>query len=366
MKKILILMLALLLVFSLVACNGTDDPNNDDPLNRDPGTTQNGGENNNSGENNNGTQGGNDISGTQGGEDNPGTQDGFIMTGGPVGNPAPAHAFPHNLKFVVDSSVYAIKVTVIKLGNDYMFINLTGVSDILVDYYKSSGEEWLFYQMGFGANRSEEGVWYDYGTRSWEDLEEELHRTAPLAHLVYGLNVSDFSSTGESQVVAGVTVRGYTVDFGGEEETFWISDDGFVFKNTYSDNTCVTEWDTSITSFPYDVSNVPLPDDEPVEPAKPTIPDDAPMTWTKAEVAENNLNAFARLTYNVPEPAVSYTVMNVSTSLGLSIKFASEADVQVWKQALVDAGFSQGSTLYQSATHMIVFSGLTATIGFQY
>lgn len=56
MKKLLILMLALLLAFSLVACDSGDDPNNDDPLNRDPGTSQNGGENNN------GTQGG-----TQGG-----------------------------------------------------------------------------------------------------------------------------------------------------------------------------------------------------------------------------------------------------------------------------------------------------------
>ena len=56
MKKLLILMLALLLAFSLVACDSGDDPNNDNPLNCDPGTSQNGGENNN------GTQGG-----TQGG-----------------------------------------------------------------------------------------------------------------------------------------------------------------------------------------------------------------------------------------------------------------------------------------------------------
>ena len=56
MKKFLILMLALLLAFSLVACDSGDNSNNDDPLNRDPGTSQNGGENNN------GTQGG-----TQGG-----------------------------------------------------------------------------------------------------------------------------------------------------------------------------------------------------------------------------------------------------------------------------------------------------------
>ena len=56
MKKILVLMLSLLLVFSLVACDSGDNPNpsgtnnNDDPLNRDPGTSQSG--------NQGGTQGG--------------------------------------------------------------------------------------------------------------------------------------------------------------------------------------------------------------------------------------------------------------------------------------------------------------------
>ena len=56
MKKFLVLMLSLLLVFSLVACNSGDNPNpsgtnnNDDPLNRDPGTSQSG--------NQGGTQGG--------------------------------------------------------------------------------------------------------------------------------------------------------------------------------------------------------------------------------------------------------------------------------------------------------------------
>ena len=50
MKKLLILMLALLLAFSLVACDSGDDPNNDNPLNRDPGTSQSG--------NQGGTQGG--------------------------------------------------------------------------------------------------------------------------------------------------------------------------------------------------------------------------------------------------------------------------------------------------------------------
>jgi len=56
MKKLIVLLLALVMVFALAACDSGDDPNNDDPLNRDPGTSQNGGENNN------GTQGG-----TQGG-----------------------------------------------------------------------------------------------------------------------------------------------------------------------------------------------------------------------------------------------------------------------------------------------------------
>ena len=47
MKKILVLLLSLLLVFSLVACDNGNNPdpsgtNNDDPLNRDPGTSQGG------------------------------------------------------------------------------------------------------------------------------------------------------------------------------------------------------------------------------------------------------------------------------------------------------------------------------------
>ena len=56
MKKLIALLLALVMVFALAACDSEDNPNNDDPLNRDHGTSQNGGENNN------GTQGG-----TQGG-----------------------------------------------------------------------------------------------------------------------------------------------------------------------------------------------------------------------------------------------------------------------------------------------------------
>ena len=56
MKKLIALLLALVMVFALAACDSEDNPNNDDPLNHDHGTSQNGGENNN------GTQGG-----TQGG-----------------------------------------------------------------------------------------------------------------------------------------------------------------------------------------------------------------------------------------------------------------------------------------------------------
>lgn len=40
MKKIIALMLALMMVFTLAACGNNDVPNNDDPLNRDPGTSQ--------------------------------------------------------------------------------------------------------------------------------------------------------------------------------------------------------------------------------------------------------------------------------------------------------------------------------------
>ena len=49
MKKLIALLLALVMIFALAACDSGDDPNNDNPLNRDPGTSQtddNGGENN--------------------------------------------------------------------------------------------------------------------------------------------------------------------------------------------------------------------------------------------------------------------------------------------------------------------------------
>lgn len=57
MKKLIALLLVLMMVFALAACNDNDNPNGDDPLNRDPGTSQGG------------TQGGEDNPGTQGGED---------------------------------------------------------------------------------------------------------------------------------------------------------------------------------------------------------------------------------------------------------------------------------------------------------
>lgn len=61
MKKILALLLALMMIFALAACNSNDNPNGDDPLNRDPGTSQT--------DDQGATQGGEDNSGTQGGDD---------------------------------------------------------------------------------------------------------------------------------------------------------------------------------------------------------------------------------------------------------------------------------------------------------
>ncbi len=61
MKKIIALLLALMMIFALAACNNNDYPNGDDPLNRDPGTSQT--------DNQGGTQGGEDNPGTQGGDD---------------------------------------------------------------------------------------------------------------------------------------------------------------------------------------------------------------------------------------------------------------------------------------------------------
>ena len=42
MRKLLMILLSLLLLFSLVACGNNDTPGNYDPLNRDPGTSQTG------------------------------------------------------------------------------------------------------------------------------------------------------------------------------------------------------------------------------------------------------------------------------------------------------------------------------------
>ena len=61
MKKIIALLLALMMIFALAACNNNDNPNGDDPLNRDPGSSQT--------DNQGGTQGGEDNPGTQGGDD---------------------------------------------------------------------------------------------------------------------------------------------------------------------------------------------------------------------------------------------------------------------------------------------------------
>lgn len=67
MKRILAIIIALLLVFSLAACGGDKQPNNDDPLNRDdPSTSQTQGGTNNPGDN----------------TDNPNLDFGSIMAGG--------------------------------------------------------------------------------------------------------------------------------------------------------------------------------------------------------------------------------------------------------------------------------------------
>ncbi len=63
MKRIIAILLTLLLVFSLAACDNGDNPNGDDPLNRNDGTTQ-GGENTNPGGNNDNPGGNTDNPGT--------------------------------------------------------------------------------------------------------------------------------------------------------------------------------------------------------------------------------------------------------------------------------------------------------------
>ena len=58
MKKIMALLLALVMVFALAACDSGDDPNNDNPLNREDDTSST---DNQGGENNSSNAGNNDI-----------------------------------------------------------------------------------------------------------------------------------------------------------------------------------------------------------------------------------------------------------------------------------------------------------------
>ncbi len=349
MKKLLSLLLALLLMLSLAACGKGKDNNEDDGgfLNREGKTTQG----------DNPSQGGKD--GTA--QEDPQSDEPKIYTDGEVGMPAPAYVLPENVQIVVrDDESFISDYTVTKLGDDYMLISeREETSYIDVIYFKAAGSVWERYRMTFGGlDEASQGVWFEEGyDHEWEDVEEALVEHFILIYQRVNLVPSDFSSTGEYYRTSDhVTVRAYTAAWDTEAVTCWISDEGFVFKTSLV-TAVVTKWDTSVKTFAYDTANLPAKE---TETEKPTVPDDAPMTWTRAEVAEDSVKLFARLTYGVPEPA-AYTVQRISASTGLAIVFESDADLQAWKQALTDAGFSQGSVM-SSATHMVIFTGKTATI----
>ncbi len=229
MKKLFALLLALMMIFILAACDNGDNPGNTD----NPGTSQ-GGEN---------TPGGNTDN--PGNNDNPGNQTGQIVTGGEVGKPAPAHNLPQNFKVFIDDTQYAQDITITKIGNDYMFINARG-SDILVSCYKSVGSAWVLYQKNT-TDGTLNGEWFEYGERTEEDLQTALVDHMLLSHLRY-FSLDEFSSTGESQVISGVTVKAYEVDFGGIMEKYWFSDAGVVFKDSFN-SSFVSSWDTTVTAF---------------------------------------------------------------------------------------------------------------------
>ena len=261
MKKILILMLALLLVFSLVACNGTDDPNNDDPLNRDPGTTQNGGENNNSGENNNGTQSGNENPGTQGSEETPGTQTDPITSGGEVGVSAPkTYEIPNNVKMVQTNQSGPTEI-VIKIGNDYYYSN-TLDGDTIEKYFKynSDIEQWVYYKRFTGTSWQLDSETYsgDNGAAYYENVMTACFGYIILSNDYANSDPNDggvaLTTTGRSQKIAGIDAKEYTTSVDSMKETFWLADSGIClgYSGLYETST-VTAWDTSVTSFGVDL-----------------------------------------------------------------------------------------------------------------
>jgi len=89
--------------------------------------------------------------------------------------------------------------------------------------------------------------------------------------------------------------------------------------------------------------------------------------WKNAEVKEYDLEDFAELTNNVPEPETPYTINVISTASGLSISFESESDADKYLQLVKENGFTlkseiYGMPTYENNTHEIQFSGVDIII----
>ena len=89
-------------------------------------------------------------------------------------------------------------------------------------------------------------------------------------------------------------------------------------------------------------------------------PDDSKPSGGTVESEWDNAE-YADYTNGVPEPELAYTITGASKVLGMNITFskADEAQVDTWKQALVDSGFTlieednYGVDTYENDTHTI-------------
>ena len=171
MKKILALLLALMLIFALAACNNNDNPNGDDPLNRDPGTSQ-------------------------GGEDNSGTQDGNQDIGG--------SAWPDNefTKLVPKPSF--------TLQTPYADEKEFGVAftDATTDQIKAYVEQVKAEGFTIGERIEEESAmgitYYSFSAKNADGYEVEIFSTSDSkGMLITSPNGTQGGNQGESQIVDG-------------------------------------------------------------------------------------------------------------------------------------------------------------------
>ncbi len=91
--------------------------------------------------------------------------------------------------------------------------------------------------------------------------------------------------------------------------------------------------------------------------------------WKKVEVKEHQVEDFAALTADLPEPESAYTINVIGSpkATGLMFDFEDEAAAQVWVQTLISNGFEQvdeklGVLYYENATHSVKVSGYSITV----